>query len=265
MKTQANPREKALRRGRDSFTLIEMLIVVGVLALLIALLSPAILKSMMIAERRKLENEVKVLEAAITEYWSDHKRWPLGEGGNKKDPYKDGMKTRGAEGRETPTGIIRFGGRNENDSTDPKAYKNYPNYIVFNELYKATYNGVPESKTYIDITVHTTHDPSLGKDPVYPVYASMPLKDVLKTSVSHGQESPILCYWAKVFLCPHCDKFHRLDAESCGNDKCQYRKEKGFAYTFKSADKSNRTRRALFPFIVTFDFYNETVQVSTEY
>jgi len=243
---------------KNGFTLIELLIVVGVLALLLGLLGPAILKSLQAAVRAKQDAEAKVLAGAIIEYWHDNKKWPIGD----KDPYKDGPKVNGVF-----TGSMFFSGQ----VWDPSGA--FPNSIVFNELYKAKFNDVEGAKTYFDINNHITTSTKHNNNPVFDgKVAEARLKDVLTANTKHKEKSPIFCYWARVFKCPNCDQYYSMDSSVCtrnrdsnGNNKCSYYTANGFAYTFKPRDKSNNAKRALFPYVVEIDFYNETAIVSRSY
>jgi len=253
---------------KSAFTLIEMLIVVGVLALLLGLLSPAILKSIKAANEAKQTAEQRVLAAAIIEYWHDNKKWPIGN----KDPYRDGPKKQNPEtGEWVFTGEMVFSGKIWNPDSDAM-----PNSIVFDELYKATFNNVREAKTYFDVNNHITTARQSANGPVFgvsPLPGEAPLKDILgqgENAVGHKTRHPIFCYWGTVFRCPHNHEndqfaYYRMDASKCTSEDCQYFKSNGFGYTFKSKDKSNGAKRTLFPYRVTIDFYNDTAIVSKDY
>ena len=250
------------------FTLIELLIVVGVLALLLGLLGPAILKSVSAAVNTRQDAEQKMLAGAIIEYWHDNKKWPIGN----KDPYRDGEKEkREVNGVEVEvfSGRMVFSGKID---WDPDKEKVMPNSVVFDELYKADFNGA--EKTYFDLNTHvttlvqTSGGPIFGKDPL-PAVAQ--IRDVLDIkSVSHGEVHPIFCYWAKIFKCPKQhdndrEAYYNMDASVCNSEYCRYVKDNGFGYSFKPKDKTKNTKRALFPYRVTIDFYNETAWVSRDY
>ena len=76
--------KKSFITKRSGFTLVEMLIVVGVLAMLLGLLAPAILKNIKIAEKKKRINERAVLQAGIVEFWHDQNKWPIKSGDTPK-------------------------------------------------------------------------------------------------------------------------------------------------------------------------------------
>lgn len=86
-----------LGAGVGAFTLVELLLVLAILALLLGLLSPAILKAFDSANDSNRQGEAARLTSAIVEYWHDHDGWPLPQGARpdrngivsyKEDNYK---------------------------------------------------------------------------------------------------------------------------------------------------------------------------------
>lgn len=227
--------KKEFKKSRSGFTLVEMLIVVGVLAVLIGLLAPAILKNIKIAQRKKNANERAVLQAAIVEFWHDQSKWPI----------KEGDKPEKAKGY--------------------KITYDADNYEVFNQLVKADFGGRTKIKNYIDPTRHIT---TARAETAYPAFSAVPLEDVLegRNGVSR-RANPALVYWGDFIKCPNCpsssgaEQYSDIDATECGNNKCTYYETNGTRYRFEPGDRKASVR-GLRPLKVTFDMLNNLVSVS---
>ena len=150
--------KKGFKTGRSGFTLVEMLIVVGVLAMLLGLLAPAILKNVKIAQNKKNVNERAVLQAAIVEFWHDQKKWPIKSGDKPKK------------------------------ASDYKLGYTNNNYEVFNQLIKADFGGQEKIKNYIDPTRHIT---SVGE-------AAVSLEEAVIDASGNAKELKTpLVYWSE--------------------------------------------------------------------
>lgn len=224
-----------LLHARSAFTLVEMLIVVGVLGVLISLLAPAILKSIKVAQKQARANECRMLEEAILEFWHDQNRWPI----------KKGDQPKKAAGYK-----LTYGNNN---------------YEVFNQLIDADFGGRKKIKTYIPTERHIT---TATKESSYPSFAAAPLRDVLEGRNGFSRRAnPVLVYWGDFKKCPHCpdssgaDAYADLNAEECMNDDCTYYKKEKKRYQFDPADRKNAIR-GLRPFKVTIDLLNNSATVS---
>ena len=160
-----------LKDGVNSgFTLVEMLLVVAVLATLIGLLAPAILKSFKVASEKSAAMEAQLLQNAIVEYWHDQKKWPL--------PAGEGISGRVGDVKYTVTY------RDDNDK-------------VFNLLLNVDYGG--SKKDYIETANHlTTAEPPSG----FPAYAAARFKHVVEgiEGVKQRADKRPLVYWTEVQL-----------------------------------------------------------------
>ena len=65
------------RRARAGFTLLELIVVVGVIGILIAILFPAVNMARAKAREREAASTARALENAITIYHSENGKWPV--------------------------------------------------------------------------------------------------------------------------------------------------------------------------------------------
>lgn len=78
--------QRPCRRGH-AFTLVEMLIVMGIIGILVALLYPTIRSARLAAERTEAARSVAAIEAAMTSYQNEYGRFPLQDSGSADKEY----------------------------------------------------------------------------------------------------------------------------------------------------------------------------------
>ena len=88
-----HPSPSLHRPARSGFTLIELMVVIGIIAILVAMTVPVVGRAIDSARRGQASTEVKGIEAALLQYYNEYGRFPhgndpggsdyrYGEGGN---------------------------------------------------------------------------------------------------------------------------------------------------------------------------------------
>lgn len=70
----------SIRRARAGFTLIELLVVIGIIAVLAAVLLPAVRTTLARGEKLQAQTDVRRVQAAWKAYYAQYGRWPARAG-----------------------------------------------------------------------------------------------------------------------------------------------------------------------------------------
>lgn len=76
-----NKPEDGSLRGEEGFTLLELLVVLGIIALLAALIAPQVIRYLSDARSKTAEAQLKNIESSIELYYLDNGAYPAGESG----------------------------------------------------------------------------------------------------------------------------------------------------------------------------------------
>jgi prepilin-type N-terminal cleavage/methylation domain-containing protein len=74
--TDRRPAAAAARRRRGGFTLVELLVVIGIMAVLMALLAPMIMQAWRSANRTRMASDLQAIATALEAYHQDHGAYP---------------------------------------------------------------------------------------------------------------------------------------------------------------------------------------------
>ena len=99
MPTKLLPPTRRERRGSRAFTLVELLVVIGIIALLISILLPTLNRARKAAEQVQCLSNLRQLSQAVLMFTAENKGWMPGQAGGGillQDPNASGFKTRGA-------------------------------------------------------------------------------------------------------------------------------------------------------------------------
>ncbi len=213
-------------RGKYGFTLVELLIVVGIIAVLVGLLGPAVLKTVRTAERKRRAVEKETLESALMEYWHDNKGWPVAD-----PPSKDGADV------DDDTGAIW-------------TYTGDDTSKVWARLLEsgADSNYNIRKRDYIDTLSHNTVK-SFTDDPERDSESDNvgTIRDIVK----NGKITNPIVYWASFIECKECSEWNDQNSSTC----------KACGHRFERAEK-RRTVRGVRPYKIEIDLMSNTVKVS---
>ena len=93
-------------KSRKGFTLIEVIVVIAVVAILAAILTPIIAKNIDDAKNGRTLNECQVMASGITSFYKDTGRWPDSDNGSRSFLYvletNQGISANGGGGNANP-------------------------------------------------------------------------------------------------------------------------------------------------------------------
>lgn len=223
------------------FTLVELLIVVGIIGVLMGLLAPAILKASKGAVDKGRVVEMRALESALLEYHHDNKGWPIAA-----RPKNEGAEYGKNSAGQVDPAIIVYSGKNT--------------FRVWNRLLKVGAGGDYNirKRDYIDTSSLTA---------IKNYYPDNPKRNIEDDNVGRirdlwGDNKEMkgpLVYWGDFIECTQCGEWTTSNTE-CTNQECKGRKN-GNPYRFKKVDKKNK-RRGVMPYKITIDLNANTVSVS---
>lgn len=231
-------------KNKSGFTLVEVLIVIGIICILLGLLAPAILKSSETAADKGHIAEMEVLKSALIQYHHDNKGWPI--------PSSRAQVI--AEGGEY--------GKNSIGEKDPAIiiYSGKDTFKVWNRLTQAGAKGDYNihKRDYIKVTEVTAIKKFYDEDPERNIEDENIGKPYDLWGDGGGIKGPLV--YASTFIeCPKCTHWS-TSSTHCNNDQCPGRKDDS-AYRFKEVDKE-QTRRGVMPYKIRFDLSSDTVEVT---
>ena len=253
-------------KSRHGFTIIELLVVIGIIGILAGLLSSAVLNQINTARNAKNKNDAALLQSACMEYYHDMKRWPIPTSYVK------------ANLKRTKTGTDRVAG--SSDTVDIYSYKldfEENNNIVIKELLDAR---LPDGtdKCFLNLKGFLTPESSGLGEKDYPCAQMTDALLVTRGEATYSdpaesnygskipkRDDPVLVYRAEFIVCPHCDRAYTKNADRryCNNNECSYYTSNHDYYRFSAKERRRTSSRGV-PFRFTFDFNNNVCIVSAD-
>lgn len=238
------------RRAAAGFTLMELMVVVGIVAILAGLVSTAMVRMMRQAANSRTDNQIAQIYAAIMEYRHDFGKWPVPDGDIPQE-YRD---------RDDRRGIWKL----KYCSSNMKKVAG-DNSKVVEFLIKTKSGGAGRPKRDIldlhgfsGVDVGRDDRVQSGNDNTSATYSEFHDAWELSKPDDDGQTHgnvPLLVWKQRQYYCSECKRYSTSDR--CKNKDCSYYKDNN---AYRKLPSSS-VREVAKPFYIMFDFSNDRVLV----
>lgn len=255
---------------KQGFTLIELLLVIAVIGILSGLLFTGVFSVTGQANKKRVVNNARLLEAAIQEYRHDNNRWP----------FPDTERPSASQVDRTISGT----GTTYKDVSWKVSYGNFShvtgrlegknNDVVVEMLLNGTAGKGGPKKTYLDLRTFTTTPK--GTETEFPVEETVPAYEVWRNgdlgnydakARTDGKNIPLV-YRGKFVKCPACGTLnfqgggltHCRKGQYCP-DATQDDSGQWWGHEFTKSELKKLVDGAM-PYVITFDLVNKSVSVS---
>lgn len=116
------------KRGQRGFTLMELVVVIGVLSTLAALMVPMAVSYIANARIQRAKADMKAIETAIVEFNNDMREWPIWASGSAMKPGDPVYKVLCSEKGDNIASGTDYGTLTDSDSLDDQLITNDPGY-----------------------------------------------------------------------------------------------------------------------------------------